>query len=101
MHFFVGLTIFIGFLIVHILLVEPPNKKENVLFFVGINFYVLGPLIIYFSIEVKEFPKKRSCFFYFLKNKFILFFIFFFFFFQTNLYLEALFHWEKTISAHD
>jgi hypothetical protein len=29
----VGSTLFIGFLVVHILLVESPNERENVLFF--------------------------------------------------------------------
>jgi hypothetical protein len=36
-------------------------------FFVGVNCYILGPLTIYFSIEVKKSPKKRSCFYYFFK----------------------------------
>jgi hypothetical protein len=42
--------------------------KKNALFFVGINCCVLGSLTIYFSIEVKESLKKRSCFFYFFKT---------------------------------
>jgi hypothetical protein len=35
-------TLFIGFLVIHILLVEFPNKIESVLFFVGINCVFLG-----------------------------------------------------------
>jgi hypothetical protein len=38
--------------------------KKNALFFVGINCCVLGSLTIYFSIEVKESLKKRSCLFF-------------------------------------
>jgi hypothetical protein len=79
--FFVGPTLFIGFFVVHILLVESPNKRENVLFFVGINCCVFEPLTIFFSIEVKEFSKKKSCFFYFLKSFQVMIELFFFFFF--------------------
>jgi len=37
---------------------------------VGINCCVFGGLTIYFSIEVKESLKKRSCFFYFFSKPF-------------------------------
>jgi hypothetical protein len=75
-------TLFIGFLVVHILLVESLDKRENVFFFfVDINCCVLGPLTIYFSIGVKEFSKKRSCFLLFSS----FFFCCFFFFFEKKI----------------
>jgi 4-hydroxybenzoate polyprenyltransferase len=90
--FFVDATLFVGFVIVHILLVESPNKRENVLFFCCI----LGPLTIYFAIKVKESPKKRSCFFFFFfKNNLIFFLCFFFFFFSKQIYLWGPYSIEK------
>jgi hypothetical protein len=96
--FSVGPTLFIGFLVVHILLVEFPNKRENVLFFVGFNCCLLGLLTIYLSIE-ESLQIRDHASFNFSKPFQIM--IEFFFFLQTNLFLGALFHWVETVSAYD
>jgi hypothetical protein len=55
--FFVGPTLFVGFLVVHIILVESPNKTENARFFfflVLIVVFYLGLLLFIFLLKLKE-----------------------------------------------
>jgi len=122
--FSVGPTLFISFLVVHILLVEFPNKRENVLFFVGFNCCLLGLLTIYLSIEESlqirdhasfNFSKPFQImieFFFFSSNKpifggliplgrnrFSLWSVFFFFFLKQT-YFWGIIPLKKTVSDY-